>query len=616
MREKTILFALLLLVLGAEDGWAQRSPSHGEVREVQAATGTLIIETEGATSIPVTGSSGEVTKERGQVTIARIRVNEVKPKSNQVRVEVVGGESRPSLMGRSVSFETLKPILAVERQPSDATVQINGSEIGRGRHLLSEPGEYRVRVSHPEYVSKDTTLRLESGDQERISVRLNRKEKSAVATSSENSAGVEGSSDAEGRSPYLPYLYGILVILAIFVIGLSYFAFSRETGQRVVADGRSDKNRSDKNTRWTDEKDQIGQDTDTGISEDMDADLGGEGLALDEITGLRGDNEQDSEGRESEERNSEESERQDSESGKEEFTRRPGQSTRILPVGSFGGPGPDKASPDQYDWGERIGAGGMSTVWLAQDHAGRDVALKMMDESMLGDEELVRKFLQEGKALNRINSTHPDAPVVNIHSYGYFESDRPYLALEYLEGTSLTRAIEPNSPMQAGQALPVIKQIAIALSAAHANGIYHRDVKPSNVVVVGRSSSLKIKLIDFGVARHEYVSYVTMDGTLMGTPPYISPEQGKGGDIDSKSDIYSLGVLAYALLGGSPPFTDQNPLNVLKMHQEAPVPPLPDQVPTPVAELIYWMLEKNPEDRPSKTWQVVGRIDELIADHG
>jgi serine/threonine-protein kinase len=206
--------------------------------------------------------------------------------------------------------------------------------------------------------------------------------------------------------------------------------------------------------------------------------------------------------------------------------------------------------------------------------------------------------------------------VVNIHSYGYFESDRPYLALEYLEGTSLTRAIEPNSPMQAGQALPVIKQIAIALSAAHANGIYHRDVKPSNVIVVGRSSSLKIKLIDFGVARHEYVSYVTMDGTLMGTPPYISPEQGKGGDIDSRSDIYSLGVLAYALLGGSPPFTDQNPLNVLKMHQEASVPPLPDRVPTPVAKLVYWMLEKNPEDRPSKTWQVVGRIDELIADHG
>jgi len=268
---------------------------------------------------------------------------------------------------------------------------------------------------------------------------------------------------------------------------------------------------------------------------------------------------------------------------------------------------------DQYSTKRRIGAGGMSTVWLAQDRGGRDVALKVMSGNMLDDEDLVRKFIQEGKALDRINSTHPEAPVVQVYDYGYLDGeDQPYLALEYLEGDSLEDVIEPDSPVQVEQALPVIKQIAIALSAAHANDVYHRDVKPENVIIVGRGSVLKVRLIDFGVARHDYLSYVTLDGSLMGTPPYMSPEQGTGGEIDERSDIYALGALSYALLAGEPPFVDENPLTVLEMHQEAPVPPLPDRVPSSVVDLVRWMLEKQPEERPSQMWQVVGRIDELI----
>lgn len=266
-----------------------------------------------------------------------------------------------------------------------------------------------------------------------------------------------------------------------------------------------------------------------------------------------------------------------------------------------------------YRTRKKIGSGGMSTVWLAEDSADRNVALKVMNENMLDDEDLVRKFIQEGKALERINSTHPAAPVVQVYDFGHPDGDKqPYLALEYLEGRSLEEVIDPEDPLSVDQALPVIKQIAIALSAAHANGVYHRDVKPENVIIVDRSSVLNIRLIDFGVARHDYLSYVTMDGSLMGTPPYMSPEQGTGGEIDERSDIYALGALAYALLAGEPPFVDDNPLTVLEMHQEASVPPLPDRVPSSVADLIRWMLEKEPEERPSQMWQVVGRIDELI----
>lgn len=271
------------------------------------------------------------------------------------------------------------------------------------------------------------------------------------------------------------------------------------------------------------------------------------------------------------------------------------------------------ADASEYRTESKIGAGGMSTVWRARDRAGRDVALKVMSENMLDDEDLVRKFIQEGKALDRINSTHPEAPVVQVYDYGYLNGKgRPYLALEYLEGDSLEEVIDPGFSLRAEQALPIIKQIAIALSAAHANGVYHRDIKPENVIIVGRSSILKVRLIDFGVARHDYLSYVTLDGSLMGTPPYMSPEQGTGGEIDERSDIYALGALSYALLAGEPPFVDENPLTVLEMHKEASVPPLPSQVPSAVADLVRWMLQKDPEERPSQMWQVVGRIDELI----
>jgi len=273
----------------------------------------------------------------------------------------------------------------------------------------------------------------------------------------------------------------------------------------------------------------------------------------------------------------------------------------------------EENSTGTYEKKRKIGAGGMSTIWLARDSQGRNVALKIMNEEMLDDEELVHKFIQEGKALERINQTHPEAPVINVFDYGYLDGERPFLALEYLPDESLEKVIEHQEALSTVQALPVVRQVGVALSAAHANGIYHRDVKPENVFIVGRSSTLQIKLIDFGVARHEYVPRETMDGTLLGSPPYMSPEQASGGDIGAASDIYSLGVLAYALLAGQPPFMDRNPLRVLEMHQETEVPLLPDHVPQPVAELVYWMLEKDPADRPGAMWEVVGRLDELMA---
>lgn len=295
-------------------------------------------------------------------------------------------------------------------------------------------------------------------------------------------------------------------------------------------------------------------------------------------------------------------------------TANPSASTEGQSRESSQSPSGRRLATEKYTMQERIGSGGMSTVWLAQDSDGRDVALKVMSENMLGDDELIRKFIQEGKALERISSTHPGAPVVEIYDYGRLgEKQQPYLALEYLDGDSLGKLINPDTPLSVERTLPVVKQIAIALSAAHANDVYHRDVKPENVIITDRASVMKVMLIDFGVARHNYMSYVTMDGSLLGTPPYMSPEQGTDKKVDARSDIYSLGILSYALLVGEPPFIDKNPLTVLQMHQEDSVPPFPDSVPTDVAELIRRMLEKDPENRPQKMWEVVGHIDQLMA---
>jgi hypothetical protein len=443
------------------------------------------------------------------------------------------------------------------------------------------PGKYTIEVPR-----KDVVKAVE------IDGRLTKVVAIPRAASERTSARGATITETENGGAYLPYevlLYGILVVLLVVAGSLSYLGFRRTKGGGLglpaLELGAI-----------------VGTRTNSGASATVSQQ---ERRAREGRTTENEKNEEVTSGSASFESRSKD--------GSPHSTDTEPEKTTNARTDTSAGVESEETKFGQYTTQKKIGSGGMSSVWLAEDGAGRDVALKVMSEDMLDDEDLVRKFIQEGEALQRINSTHPDAPVVQVHDHGYFEGgDQPYLALEYLQGNSLEGVIDPKSPLSVEQALPVVKQIAIALSAAHANGVYHRDIKPENVLVVGRSSMLKVRLIDFGVARHDYLSYVTMDGSIMGTPPYMSPEQGANSKVDEKSDIYSLGALSYALLAGEPPFVDENPLTVLEMHQEASVPSLPDRVPTSVVDLICWMLEKNPEDRPSQMWQVVGCIDELI----
>lgn len=258
---------------------------------------------------------------------------------------------------------------------------------------------------------------------------------------------------------------------------------------------------------------------------------------------------------------------------------------------------------DRYDVGEPIGKGGMATVYAARDRGtGHEVALKIMAREHLDDPDLVRKFLKEGEALERIHSSGAVSTVVEARRYGREdgrETGRPFLALERLEGEALIDVLDRKGSLPARPALQIVERICQGLQAAHRCDIWHRDVTPENLILLEPVPTSRVKLIDFGVAKHEYTRSGTLDGSITGKPPYMSPEQCRGEPVSGKSDVYSLGVLTFVLLTGSPPFTDRNPVQVLKMHQERPPPDLPGSVPAPAKRLVGEMLQKDPSKRPA-----------------
>ncbi len=264
-----------------------------------------------------------------------------------------------------------------------------------------------------------------------------------------------------------------------------------------------------------------------------------------------------------------------------------------------------------------IGRGGMATIYKARDiKAGKTVVLKIMDPGLLSDPDLLKKFLREGEVLQKLNKQFPTAPIVKVYEYGRENGrtqGRPFIAMEYLKGHDLLVHLKQAGTLTTEDARSVILQVTRALKAAHAIGVYHRDLTPDNIILTHPGQSSEIRLIDFGVARHEYTSAGTLDGSITGKPPYMSPEQCRGMKVDSRSDIYSLGVVFYTLLTGHPPFVSPNPLEVMKKHESEPVPALPESVPTGIAMVIYKMLEKDPGARyrsADQLIQVLGNIRE------
>jgi serine/threonine protein kinase len=266
---------------------------------------------------------------------------------------------------------------------------------------------------------------------------------------------------------------------------------------------------------------------------------------------------------------------------------------------------------NRYELKEILGAGGMGFVYLAKQRGlSREVAVKMLYAERTRDRRNVRRFRREAIALAGID--HPN--VVRVFEYGDGGGDTPYIVMEKVRGLPLDDIIAAIGRFPPRHAVDIAAQLADALSAAHRAGVVHRDLKPANVQIDAQGKELHARILDFGLALlAEGIDTggtgggrLTRQGMIFGTPEYMSPEQIKGRNADSRSDIYSLGIVLYELLTGTPPFIGVTNAAVLGMHIEDEPTPLhvPDLDDSLVAELdqvVRALLEKEPDDRPQDT---------------
>lgn len=205
---------------------------------------------------------------------------------------------------------------------------------------------------------------------------------------------------------------------------------------------------------------------------------------------------------------------------------------------------------------KEIGSGGMATVFLAFDKVlGREVALKMMHQHLLDQTESVLRFTNEAKAIAAL----PHSNIIKIFDYGEIRS-RPFLVMEYINGTTLAELLEKHQKLPSLVILEIARQISSGLLYAHQNGIFHRDIKPANILI---STSGEIRITDFGIAYLVNSQSITMTGTFLGSPHYISPEQAQGQPLKGTTDLFSLGVVLYQCITGKLPFDAENPHAVI-----------------------------------------------------
>lgn len=258
-----------------------------------------------------------------------------------------------------------------------------------------------------------------------------------------------------------------------------------------------------------------------------------------------------------------------------------------------------------YEIEAEIGRGGMGYVYRAvQPSLGRTVAVKTLLPHLVADEEFIERFLREARATAKLS--HPG--IVTIHDVG--EQDGIYyFAMEYLSGRTLDDIVRSEGEMAPETAVNYVRQIAAALAHAHAVGILHRDVKPSNVMVDDDNRAV---LTDFGIARALNDSRLTRTGTAVGSPDYMSPEQVEGGRQDQRSDLYALGILFYQLLTGQTPYHGETPLAVAFQHVNGPVRSPREanpRVPAQIDAVVRKLLAKKPDDRYDSAGALLAALD-------
>lgn len=267
------------------------------------------------------------------------------------------------------------------------------------------------------------------------------------------------------------------------------------------------------------------------------------------------------------------------------------------------GAAPAKPRIDGYRLLREVGSGAVSRVYLLEPEAGgQPVIAKVLFEHLMHDSDFLQRFLREYQIVGRIDSPY----VGKVFGYG-FSDDSAYILMEYLNGGDVRTYFTGNYVDQV-QILRILQQVLMALRDIHAAGVIHRDLKPHNVMFREDQS---LAMVDFGIARIVDDPGITLAGTLLGTPVYMSPEVIRGCLADQRSDLYSAGVMLYQMVAKAPPFTGSSAAEIIDKHMHAAPPPLP-RAHDEFQPLIDALLAKDPDQRPQSAEAALRLIEELF----
>ena len=261
---------------------------------------------------------------------------------------------------------------------------------------------------------------------------------------------------------------------------------------------------------------------------------------------------------------------------------------------------------NRYEILRKIGDGGMAFVYQARDKLlNRIVAVKVLRPEYVDDQEFLVKFKREAEAVASLS--HPN--IVNVYDVGE-DGKVHYIVMEYVDGQNLKEIIQNEGCLEEYTALDIAKQIALALSAAHRNGIIHRDIKPHNILI--SKDGRLVKVADFGIAKAVSSSTMTNMGSVIGSVHYISPEQAKGKHLTSNADLYSLGIVMYEMIVGRVPFVGDSPISIALKHINEEVTFTEEEqvrIPKSVRTIIGKLTEKEPANRYQTAEELIEDIE-------
>jgi beta-lactam-binding protein with PASTA domain/tRNA A-37 threonylcarbamoyl transferase component Bud32 len=262
----------------------------------------------------------------------------------------------------------------------------------------------------------------------------------------------------------------------------------------------------------------------------------------------------------------------------------------------------------RYELLARVGGGGMALVYKARDNLlNRIVAVKVLRQQFMHDEDFVRRFRREAQAAASLS--HPN--IVSIYDVGQ-EEDTHYIIMEFVDGANLNEIIRERAPLQMEEAVRIASQICDALDHAHLNQIIHRDIKPHNIMI---GNNGRVKVTDFGIARAVTSSTITQTGSVVGSVHYFSPEHAKGVPTGEKSDLYSLGIVLYQMLTGRLPFLGESPISVALKHLQDPFEQprkVNPHIPQSVENIILRAMRKNPQERYRSAQQMQADLETCL----